>query len=35
MPGDLKLSASGWIVAGLLTIASILLMGLLARACRK
>jgi hypothetical protein len=35
MPGDLKLSAGGWLAAGILTVATIVLMALLARADRK
>ena len=35
MTGDLKLSATGWIAAGIFTFAAFALIGLLARAVRK
>lgn len=35
MPGDLKLSMMGWVAAGVLTVLTFVVMGLLARADRK
>ncbi len=35
MPGDLKLSAAGWLIAAVLTVATFVLLGLMARADRK
>ncbi len=35
MPGDLKLSVTGWVAAALLTVITFVIMGLLARADRK
>lgn len=35
MSGDLQLSTAGWILAALLTLLTVLGMGLLARATRK
>lgn len=35
MPGDLKLSPTGWLAAALLTVMTFVVMGLMARADRK
>ena len=35
MSGDLKLSAAGWLIAAILTIATFVLLGLMARTDRK
>lgn len=35
MSGDLKLSAAGWLIAAILTIATFVLLGLMAKADRK